>query len=559
MRVEPVAPRAQPASVGEVTGSHLGDQPRDGVEGEVVQGEADGREHPATRAGHAGGRAQLADPQRRRRRWQEVPPPARAARAEGRSLHEAPECDRGTAAHVAPERGVAGAPARRGAGHAGTRPPPGARSRPVCAGRPRPRAGARARRAAGRLRERARSAPRASVRTDRPGRCPPRSARSKGKKAPSGSAAGGGASGGAPRAGVGWARARPRERRLLAGGGRVQRAAEHARRGRRPVHRVGAIAQAQKRRGVTVERGAHGARERRSQGGIEVARDQHDEQVRSSEGRAPNRSAPSDHGPAQRPAGEPPHERRHVGDRVGSERPASRSAEHPQHARHGLERVEIERVRPLRLDHRVEHEPLDASGVRERVSERDLGAVGRAEQGDALVAERDPDRLDVLRAVAARVEGPARPEPGGAAAGGRPRVQQVRALERPATQEAGPAGAALVEDDQVAVAVGRVEHGERAAAERVRGGLAGTAGQHDERAAPWTLAGTDALDEQRHPPGERTGAVQRDAHARALEAERAAALEARHGLRRRRESEPCRHHGGRSGARLHRTIMERRR
>ena len=328
VRVEPVTPRAQPASVGEVTGSHLGDQPRDGVEGEVVQGEADGREHPAPRAGHAGGRAQLADPQRRRRRWQEVPPPARAARAEGRSLHEAPERDRGTTAHVAPERGVARA---RRDEEPGTREPGRHPARVLdrCAQvvlaleQEHGHVGQRAGSENGRVRRREP----AFAQIDQV--VVHRARAIEGEEGAGRKRRGGRASRGAPRGGVGWARARPRERRLLAGGGRVQRAAEHARRGRRPVHRVGPVAQAQKRRGVTVERGAHGARERRSQGGIEVARDQHDEQVRSSESRAPNRSAPSDHGPAQRPAGEPPHERRHVGDRVGSEPPASRSAEHP--------------------------------------------------------------------------------------------------------------------------------------------------------------------------------------------------------------------------------------
>ncbi len=51
-------------------------------------------------------------------------------------------------------------------------------------------------------------------------------------------------------------------------------------------------------------------------------------------------------------------------------------------------------------------------------------------------------------------------------------VEQVRPLERAAAQHARAAGPALVEDDQVAVAVGRVEHRERVAAEGGRGGLA---------------------------------------------------------------------------------------
>ena len=91
-------------------------------------------------------------------------------------------------------------------------------------------------------------------------------------------------------------RPRPRERRLLAGGRRVERGAEHVRRRRRTVDRVGAPAQAHERRGVAVERGAHRARKARAHDRIEVARQQHGEQVLATEpqrARRPRRPRPA--------------------------------------------------------------------------------------------------------------------------------------------------------------------------------------------------------------------------------------------------------------------------
>ena len=77
------------------------------------------------------------------------------------------------------------------------------------------------------------------------------------------------------------------------------------------------------------------------------------------------------------------------------------------------------------------------------------------------------------------------------------------------------------------MAEGRREHPEPVALERLRGRLARAAGEHEQRATARALLGADALDEQRHPPGRGPAAVERHAHPRAAEQERAAALEGR--------------------------------
>ena len=164
-------------------------------------------------------------------------------------------------------------------------------------------------------------------------------------------------------------------------------------------------------------------------------------------------------------------------------------------------------------------------GIGERVAERDLHAVRGAVEGDLVDAELRAQGLDVLDRVAARVVEAARAEPPGAGTRRAPRVEQVGALQRAAAQQPGPAGAALVEDDQVAAAEGRREHPQPVALEGLGGGLAGSAGEHEQRPAAGAPLRLDPLHEQRDAAGRRPAAIERHAHARALEQERPAALE----------------------------------
>ena len=120
----------------------------------------------------------------------------------------------------------------------------------------------------------------------------------------------------------------------------------------------------------------------------------------------------------------------------------------------------------------------------------------------------------------------ARPEPPRAQPRGAAGVEQVRALERAAAQQPRAAGAALVEDDQVAVAEGRREHAEAVALERLVADCPGPPASTNRAPAARPLLRPDALDEQRHVPGRGPAAVERHAHAGAAEQERAAGPEA---------------------------------
>ena len=249
-------------------------------------------------------------------------------------------------------------------------------------------------------------------------------------------------------------------------------------------------------------------------------------------------SVPADHAAAQRPARQALDERCEVGDRVL--RPgATAAAERVKRARHGVVRVEVERVRPGRLDGGVEHQPLHPRRVAQCVPERDLGAVRDPVQRDLLGAELIADRVDVVVGVATRIEGPARAEAPRAVAGGGPGPQEVRALEPAAAEQPRAPRAALVEDHEVAVPVCAEQHAQRVRAERLRGGLAGPAREHEQRRAgcPAAAAGANPLHEQRHAPRNGAAAVERHAQARAGEAEWAAALEAERRLSGRRKGQ----------------------
>jgi hypothetical protein len=85
--------------------------------------------------------------------------------------------------------------------------------------------------------------------------------------------------------------------------------------------------------------------------------------------------------------------------------------------------------------------------MRARVSERQLRAVGDAEQRQLARADGLPDRLHVGDRVGRRVERPPRAEPLGALLPRRGRAQPAVALHLAAAQQPAAACAALVEAD----------------------------------------------------------------------------------------------------------------
>ncbi len=353
--------------------------------------------------------------------------------------------------------------------------------------------------------------------------------------------------------GVGRRRPRPGKPGLLARGRGVDAGAEEAWRRRLGIHRERAPAQAQQRRGVAGQRRAHGAGEGGAQSRVEVSGQQDREHVHAREAAHPRAPAPVDDPAAQRPARHALHERGEVGHRIARPR-ASPAAERAERARHGLERVEVERVGPVRLDGGVEHEPLHPRGVAQRVPERDLRAVRGPVQRDPLGAELLPDRIEVVIRVAARVEGPPRTEPPGAGAGGRSGLQEVRALEPPAAEQARAPRTALVEDHEVAVAVGREQHAQRVRPERLRRRLPGPAREHEQRRAggPAPPSGSHPLHQQRDPARHRAAAVERHAQPCAGEVVRAAALEAERRLSGRRKRQAGREEEGGGNCPAHR-------
>ena len=237
-----------------------------------------------------------------------------------------------------------------------------------------------------------------------------------------------------PLARVGGRDASPRQRCLLARRCRVERGTEHARRWRLGVDHECAPAQPQERREIAPQRSAHGPGEGRAQRWVEVAAKQDREQVDAGQALRPRPAAPVDHPTAHRAARQAIHEGLKVGHRIP--RPgALRAAEGPQRTRHGVECVEVERVRAIHLDYRVEHEAVDPRGVTKRVAECHLRPVRSPVQGHLLRAELLPQGVDVVGRVAAGVEGPARPKPPRAGGG------RVAGIEEIGLARAGGSGA----------------------------------------------------------------------------------------------------------------------
>ena len=243
--------------------------------------------------------------------------------------------------------------------------------------------------------------------------------------------------------------------------------------------------------GSPSQRGAHRAREGGAQDRLEVAREEDREHVHASETPHSRPALPVDHPTAYPAAPKAIHEIPEVGR--GIARPGAVPAtERAQRARRGRERVQVERIRAIHLGDRIEHQAVHPLGITQRVAQRDLRSVRRSVQSHLLGTELLAQRVDVVGCVAARVEGPARPEPPGAGSRRVSGVQKVGALERPAAKQPGAAAAALVVDHEVAVAVERIEHAEAPVhldAEGVRRRLARPAGEHDHAGAAWRRRG----------------------------------------------------------------------
>ena len=196
-------------------------------------------------------------------------------------------------------------------------------------------------------------------------------------------------------------------------------------------------------------------------------------------------------------------DRAQVARRPGAEDARGRPHRHlPRHRQPGVR------------DDRVEHEPVDAAGVRERVALGDVGPVGGAVQRDPLGAERLPQQLEVGHGVGRGEEAPLGPEPRAARPhGARAGRRQVRgahlALERGAAERAG-AGPALVDrDDPPAGRAGRAQPrarpGQRGATGLARAARevdqhrpVGRAGQRDRQVE---AAARRARVVERHPQG----------------------------------------------------------
>ena len=221
---------------------------------------------------------------------------------------------------------------------------------------------------------------------------------------------------------------------------------------------------------------------------------------------------------ADRALRQPLDERRQRGGRVrGDALTRVARAELAEHARDRRERRVLQHVGAVGRDDRVEHEPLDAVGVRGRVGERHLRAVGDGEDRQARVPGLLAQRLDVRD----RVGGPEQPAlraelAGTSRAGLQERAARARRAERRARQRARLARPSLVHDEQVARGACRGEDLREGRGER-RGRLAGAAREREDgavarrrgRGDPTHVEGDGARDDP--------GPIQRDGYRPALQ------------------------------------------
>ena len=312
--------------------------------------------------------------------------------------------------------------------------------------------------------------------------------------------------------------------------------------------------QAHERRGIAESLRAQGRGEHRADRGVRVTADHEVDQV----GDGDRDRAPSSGGVDERPM--------HATDRVQlagddrdvgprrARRPATAGvvADRGENAGNGAQRRSPERVGTVGGDDGIEDQAVDVRGIALRVGDRHLGAVGRAPQGDAVDAERDPHGLDVIGRVARRVRRALCAEIGGARANGRRDRRAGGSDHARADESSGAARSPLVERDEL-VGRARAGHHRHDRGEDAQRRLARPARQEQQRSRRHG-ARDGALDVQVDRAGHRVRAIDRHRHGGALEA-RSAGRERRRGERRRGQRKRAhdeRDQGDGSGGERHR-------
>jgi hypothetical protein len=150
-------------------------------------------------------------------------------------------------------------------------------------------------------------------------------------------------------------------------------------------------------------------------------------------------------------------------------------------------------------------------GVARGVVQRDLRAVGDAVQDELVVAALGPQRLEVVDARGGRELAAAHAELRGAAACD----VGERQARQPAGQRRRRAGAALVEDEQVARRERGRDDGREVGGQRDRR-LAGAARERDDRTVRRVARRDEPLGGEMDRAGNRAAAIQRDVEPAAL-------------------------------------------
>ncbi len=178
-----------------------------------------------------------------------------------------------------------------------------------------------------------------------------------------------------------------------------------------------------------------------------------------------------------------------------------------------LEGGDRERFRPAGRHDRVEHECFDALGVALGVLLGDLGPVGGPVQHELFITAGLADRLEVFDRFLGGV-GAARGPDLQRAPFGEPAGFDGEAFQRRAAERVRHSGAALVEDDQIAVDERRGQRLGGEFAERERG-LARSARERDHGAAGGRRACRFELEAQRDRARHGAVSLERDGQARA--------------------------------------------
>jgi hypothetical protein len=244
-------------------------------------------------------------------------------------------------------------------------------------------------------------------------------------------------------------------------------------------------------------------------------------------------AAPVGHQSDQRPAVELCGKPRHLAARVTCEVPALPSAAEPvdglRNRRHARS---LEDVLSLGTVGRIEHEPVDPTGITPCVGQRDMRAVGGAKDRNPLRAERLANGVDVIGQVRRGVEVAARAELGRTLRDGS--GLRLSRLQRRAVERTGTARAALIHHDDVARAGLRPDEIAHGLAIKRPDSRSPRASSDQEQRRAGRALGFLALDAQLDGAGNGAAAVERDGEGGA----RAVAVGALAGLER------CRSLGG---------------